>query len=361
MRNKNIIEKRAFTLVELLVVIAIIGMLIALLLPAVQAAREAARRMSCSNQVKQLSLALHNYHDVNKLFPALRGYTGSHISWSPSVLLMPFYEQQVRFDEINASPLTNTWTAHVCLETNIAALLCPSDSNSRGKQYAPTNYMFSIGDAFNNPNDNNTDHSDRTVFEAIVRKNFDFILDGTSNTAAVSEAIVSDVPGTRLVKGGVVSIDNINNTSQGGTLAVCGLSAVTTGNNRTEFRSGINIFAPIEANYGQPGEGMRGGRFWDGRPKYAAFSTVLAPNSPACQAPNVITDNTARHMLPPQSNHPGGVNVGFFDGNVRFISDTINAATAGISAPAQAASGPSQFGVWGALGTPQGGESVAIP
>ncbi|MDR1964362.1 MAG: DUF1559 domain-containing protein, partial [Planctomycetaceae bacterium] len=96
-----------FTLVELLVVIAIIGVLIALLLPAVQAAREAARRMQCSNNFKQIGIALHNYHDINDAFPAGR-QTGNirttggglHYQWSPDAILLPFMEQTAAWDGI---------------------------------------------------------------------------------------------------------------------------------------------------------------------------------------------------------------------------------------------------------------------
>ena len=107
MRSRN----RGFTLVELLVVIAIIGILVALLLPAVQAAREAARRMSCSNNVKQLALAMHNYHDVHKALPFGHLYRGIHdgnltdatggsgFGWGYSIL--PFIEQQTLADQFD--------------------------------------------------------------------------------------------------------------------------------------------------------------------------------------------------------------------------------------------------------------------
>jgi prepilin-type N-terminal cleavage/methylation domain-containing protein len=105
-----------FTLVELLVVIAIVGVLVALLLPAVQAARESARRSQCSSQLKQLGVALHNYHDVNKVFPPRRGGSATGVTsfWgnadrrSAFVALLPFIEQQPLFDKIEAGGFADT-------------------------------------------------------------------------------------------------------------------------------------------------------------------------------------------------------------------------------------------------------------
>lgn len=114
---------RAFTLVELLVVIAIIGILIALLLPAVQAAREAARRSQCSNNLKQLGLALHNYHDTYRTFPPAGWASGNYLSWHVSVL--PFIEQATRYDQVNFSATNYLQNLHIATSP-IDALLCPS-------------------------------------------------------------------------------------------------------------------------------------------------------------------------------------------------------------------------------------------
>jgi prepilin-type N-terminal cleavage/methylation domain-containing protein len=153
-------RRHGFTLVELLVVIAIIGILVALLLPAVQAAREAARRMQCSNNAKQIGLALHNYHDVHKKFPK-NIYGGPDVpvrdmpSGSPPPLayhhtwitaILPFIEQQPLYDRINF----NTWAwgqPHV--GTLLSALRCPSDSGfnnvTETHGIAWTNYVGSEG------------------------------------------------------------------------------------------------------------------------------------------------------------------------------------------------------------------------
>ncbi|MBI2477587.1 MAG: DUF1559 domain-containing protein [Planctomycetia bacterium] len=127
-----------FTLVELLVVIAIIGILVALLLPAVQAAREAARRMQCSNNMKQIGLALHNYHDTYKSFPA-RGVFGGQSAtnpWSPyhhtwMTAILPFIEQQPLYDSTNkVAPVYVNGAYQPIASTLIPSFMCPSDATA---------------------------------------------------------------------------------------------------------------------------------------------------------------------------------------------------------------------------------------
>lgn len=223
-------KRRGFTLVELLVVIAIIGVLIALLLPAVQQAREAARRMHCSNNLKQLGLALHNYVDTHGRLPAFsRGFAGCSNGTPDNdeiknanglVALLPYIEQQNVYDQFNheeafavfpsyhkapgtviGDPVTNGNAA--LSETVLDAFLCPSDNNPvkgrlKGTYYGPggsysaaaTNYDFitDCGDEFSYCNGYVSSTSpDKRMFGADVNTKFAEVTDGISNTFMLGE------------------------------------------------------------------------------------------------------------------------------------------------------------------------------
>jgi prepilin-type N-terminal cleavage/methylation domain-containing protein len=203
--------RHGFTLVELLVVIAIIGVLVALLLPAVQTARESARRMQCSNHVRQLSLALLNYHDVNQAFPsgAFKGNCGYKMGWV--VRVFPFLEQGARYDSISPVLMTATpWrfdtSPHFGTDpkytTKIPALACPSSELKKSEHYqnttlpwitdqSPLHYRGVAG-AYNvEPVVGNwSAHSVYTtsgIFYPVVSTRIAEIQDGTSNTLMVGE------------------------------------------------------------------------------------------------------------------------------------------------------------------------------
>lgn len=183
-------KRRGFTLVELLVVIAIIGILVALLLPAVQAARAAARRMSCSNNLKQIALAMHNYHDSYKQFPPQgyfrRGQLGE--SWSAQARLLPFLEEENLENLIDWS-LSYRAQLQVA-RTRVGPYLCPSEVQDRERQdgsivYYPLNYGFNAGTWL--MYDPKTGMGGDGIAFANSSVDFAAVIDGTSNTIAVAE------------------------------------------------------------------------------------------------------------------------------------------------------------------------------
>ena len=187
-------NRPAFTLVELLVVIAIIGILITLLLPAVQAAREAARRMKCSNNLKQLGLALHGYHGTHKRFPS--GVIASDDNFrdglhSGFALLLPFLEKQNLHQVYNFNASWRTATNLALANTRLDFLLCPSSGNQvpddGGLPGAPTDYAFSKGPLAylcRKP-------AGGGMFDINSRVRIAHLRDGTSHTLAMGEAASS--------------------------------------------------------------------------------------------------------------------------------------------------------------------------
>jgi prepilin-type N-terminal cleavage/methylation domain-containing protein len=344
--------RHAFTLVELLVVIAIIGILIALLLPAVQAAREAARRSQCTNNLKQIGLSLHNYESAYLSFPFRMGGTdggnGGRVSgWVP---LLPFGEQAPLYDAIKSGGTAQSVggsTAHPAWGpvpdggttsndfkpwmAQVPGLVCPSDprSSKDGNIPGKSNYAFSMGDSItagDSTNGNGTStNRHRGIFWRRSGTRIRDITDGTSNTLAASEkAICAD--STNNVKGtiGVVSGPTASNC-----LAIKGANGTLTA-------------GTLYYNQGR--------RWADGASVFAGITTILPPNAPS--AINTNSD-TSYGIFTPSSSHPGGVIGLLADGSCRFLSETIDT---GDLTKAEVTSGPSPYGVWGALGSKDGGE-----
>lgn len=355
--------RNGFTLVELLVVIAIIGVLVALLLPAVQQAREAARRMQCTNNLKQVGLALHNYHDTFRSLPVNAsvvspGTEGRFIN-SVLVTLLPYLEQKNVYDFARSTPGAAPWLwSHDAgfkpmLGNNISAYICPSDGNSAnpGPNAPKTNVMACFGDtglqiSQNAGQDVSDSPTNRGVFTQFHWKGLNAVTDGTSNTIAFGEAVAAAGLQDRRVKGGaaVVSLNSGYSVS-----AMNCMNAVDP-NNR-------NLLAGSMLNIGNAARGWIYGHY---SPLYTGFSTILPPNSPTCVP---IQSDSVWGIYSGSSNHPGGMNVGFTDGSVRFISENIDCngiptVTMGTSAQSTEQTGVSPFGVWGALGTPSGGEVI---
>ncbi len=365
MKRKH--KSTGFTLVELLVVIAIIGILIALLLPAVQAAREAARRAQCSNNLKQIGLALHNYHDTNKVFCFGEGGTNGG-GCGPSncyrisgwTRLLPFMEQQPLYDTISSQftsangTVYSAWGPHPWESnqytpwyTQVEGLLCPSDPNGTmerpGQDRGKNNYVLSRGDLIRSnraPWDQRRKSRSRGPFTHRLHMAIRDITDGTSNTIAGSERCIADY--TRGVKTSVAR-------NLGGQLDdnpyLC-LAQVDANNENTSSVA----------------TGWSGTRWCDGIPTFTGMTTVLPPNGPTCiQA----SWDGEWGIFTPSSYHPGGVMVGMLDGSVRFISETIDAGDPTLPSPGSDTLGhdtvgiPSPYGVWGALGSRKGGETVS--
>jgi prepilin-type N-terminal cleavage/methylation domain-containing protein len=343
-----------FTLIELLVVIAIIAILIALLLPAVQQAREAARRTQCKNNLKQLGLALHNYHDVHNTFPPFTG--GVSLRVSGFVNLMPFVEQGAIAQEVESLPgSSRPWNNNSPWNRKIGLLECPSDpgvvdpvnaGNTRGKR----NYVFCTGDGeAGNDFGCNRPLDSRGLFAHVKCLRMRDVTDGTSNTIAMSEIVAPTVAnGPGMVANTLLPANLISP-------AAC--TALWNAATRSYPGGAHNSDA------------MRGYRWGDGASFHSTFSTSVPPNSSGCFTRN-SRSNGGFGIFNAGSLHVGGVQVLMADGAVRFVSDNINTGNQGEILPVSGflncttsltapEIGPSPYGVWGALGTRAGGETTA--
>ena len=356
---KTLLKKRkAFTLIELLVVIAIIAILIALLLPAVQQAREAARRTQCKNNLKQLGLALHNYHDVYLTMP----FGSYHPDPGPisfrrmngHVSLLPYIEQGNLYNTIaqrqsQANPPPPWDGGYQPFTVKMPGFLCPSDPDTtQGGALAKNNYMFCRGDSawdhnqwsgnggrgmrgmFMGAGDNKNDNTN-----GIVRR-FRDVLDGLSNTIAMAERVKAQ--GTNRVSDGGLAL-NVGSGFRNDNPSLCLLQEGPDGN----YIGAVGHWA--------------GTRAYDGAPAFSGVTTVLGPNSPSCTQNGWDGEDG---IYEPSSRHTGGAQVLMGDGSVRFISenvDTGNITSPPADAPGQPG-GRSPYGVWGALGSVAGGEVI---
>ncbi|MHC5538138.1 DUF1559 family PulG-like putative transporter [Singulisphaera rosea] len=369
--------RQGFTLIELLVVIAIIAVLIALLLPAVQSAREAARRMQCTNNLKQIGLAMHNYHSTYDVFPmgaakncnsdpssTCPGYADWR-GWSALSTTLPFVEQAPLYNAINFSMAEEIHDATPAPEnatvvgTVIKTYMCPSDPNVG--QMNINNYHSCYGTTTDWPsgpsngsgNMQNADGNGSTGMFAVwisygIRNN----TDGTSSTLLFSEALVGDNKGNESNHG-----RGIGSTSPGSHYRGNGVVVAAAKFEVDDFTSSQanmqGITASLQAcaaEMSNPGSVLitshRGYR-WASFSEGSAFNVAQTPNDKTypfnvCRGQgNPSQSDNGSNSLPASSMHPGGVNAVFADGSVRFIKDSVNRQT------------------WWALGTRANGEVIS--
>jgi len=338
MPHKN---RRAFTLIELLVVIAIIAVLIALLLPAVQSAREAARRSQCVNNLKQIGLALHNYHSVNEaLPPAGQEWSGGTVGGYPSygwvhgpqnfsmkARILPYMEQQNAYNALNFS-VTAVWGTgsaapyvrdgefinSTVAVMKIASFVCPSDGNvPGGGSPQGQGVSYANNDGLNRYNSGwySSGPSYYMGDDGALKKTRTFatITDGTSATVAFSE----------WVKGkGNNQQAGLHQVLQNGPSVTLNPQTVT-GNQANQLLAAACQNTPVDLS-----------KTWDFKGELWLFHEsgrgggyyhIMTPNKKSCSGPGRDT------LIGASSYHPGGVNVLFLDGSVKFVKDTVSQAT----------------------------------
>jgi prepilin-type processing-associated H-X9-DG protein len=296
-------------LIELLVVIAVIGVIVALLLPAVQAAREAARRMTCTNHLKQIGIALHTYHDSNKAFPVARNaYPLVHSSLSR---LLPYFEQADLQNLIDYSqPLSHPKNV-VAAQYPIPVLTCPSDGVGRvpGMPEAGSNYVANNGSG--------------TIGFGLIASGdglftqsymgFKDVVDGTSSTAAFSESLL----GRGLTSMGATPADPKREVLE-----------VPGGNDPTpaDCAAGAGVWS-----------GKRGGKWIDGHYGNTLYNHYYTPNPREWDCGN---GSHNKGLSTARSVHPGGINLLLCDGSIKQIDSTVS------------------LSVWRSLGTRAGQEVI---
>lgn len=343
---KPLTRRSGFTLVELLVVMAIIATLMALLLPAVQGAREASRRTACRNNLHQIGLALHNYHDTHACFPPNSGGTSGSGSngdaLSGFVMLLPQLEKEILWQRIRNTPGQGGDPSAIAINGEIEVYLCPSVSvgdkvNGSGHRY----YAFNLGDlqpAYPNPKPMPPATHPGLPAERRTRGPFGLqrcvkikdVVDGTGTTIAVSERLQN-----------VISIgwDARYTTSP----------ATCTGIARGAYNpppAGIPI---------SPSESL----FAVGHPIWGGFNTSVPPNGFSCYSGENLSTHNYAIWIAASSRHSGGVNVVMCDGAARFINENIFAGDQTASSTAMSST-ESPYGIWGGLGTIAGREEVNL-
>lgn len=335
-------HRAGLTLIEITVVVAVVGLLMALLLPAIQAAREAARRLHCQNQLKQIGIAIGNYASRFYCFPEICGQSGftkdpsgsttayhSH-AFSPFVRVLPDLEQASAFNSINFSWMPTTpdavWANMTIMTTSLSISLCPSGDSSSVPGFGRVDYRFNTGSSpWYFGGDSYPGWGKGAFAVSRILDSADFT-DGSSNTACASERLQGDWDKSRHSKGdyALLSVEQV--PPPGGAdwaISVCSQTARSLPH---ESRSGESWF-------------LSGHHF-------SSYNHVIEPNSKTvdCSLDHYIEGIHWRTIhsgiFTARSNHTVGVNVLMMDGSAKLVSGNIDRS------------------VWRALGTRDGGEVI---
>jgi len=354
MNRQRFSRGRGFTVVELLVVIAIIMILIGLLLPAVQSAREAARRLQCAHHLKQIGIALYAYHDVASSLPPGRiacydpRYCGGdcHVRWVDKgflVPILPYLEQAPLYNAINQSLSIYSNENSTIQSVTIAGLTCPSDPTAALTQQIPD--VSSLGPFFVRP----LDPARRMTLTSYVGCYGSYPVDGFAPPGTdcnIPGQVIAQLDGTFITRKSITLADVADGLSQTMFVSEHSVTSIYAAKDIAHWRSAAAAWL-VAGNLGS-----------------TLFLTYYPPNIQR----KVNLTGAGNFPLAASSNHPGGLNALMGDGSVRFIKDTISTwpydvASGGPLGATEARGGwvdlTTEPGIWQALGTRAGREVVS--